>query len=46
MDSFDQILKRVMGSEKLDNVPALFIVNIIIVLDEMGYLKEDIYVSE
>ena len=40
MDSFDQILKSVMGSEKLDNVPALFIVNIIIVLDEMGYLKE------
>ena len=46
MDSFDQILKSVMGSEKLYNVPALFIVNIIIVLDEMGYLKEDIYVSE
>ena len=24
MDSFDQILKSVIGSEKLDNVPALF----------------------
>lgn len=42
MDNFDKAVKQVFNDERTHSIPALFIIQVLVVIDDLNLLKEDI----